>query len=118
MDPADIITSGMAVARYLTTQARDDSIEYIHHEIGYNYRLTNIQAAIALAQVERIAEIVSRKRWIGQSYTEQLSEISGLQLPVEKPWAKQVYWMYGVVLDDVVPFEAEEFALVVHGGAR
>lgn len=96
-------------ARSLRNLCFQHERRFYHTHLGHNFRLTNIQAAIALAQVERIAEIVSRKRWIGQSYTEQLSEISGLQLPVEKPWAKQVYWMYGVVLDKDVGLSASEF---------
>ena len=67
--------------------------------------------AIALAQVERIPEIISRKRWMGQAYTERLQDISELQLPVEKPWAKQVYWMYGVVLDECRGLSASELSM-------
>ena len=83
---------------------------FYHTELGYNYRLTNIQSAIGLAQVERIDDIVAKKRWIGQVYTEQLREIPGLQLPVEQPWAKQVYWMYGIVLDETSGMDASGFA--------
>lgn len=83
---------------------------FYHTELGYNYRLTNIQSAIGLAQIERIDDIVAKKRWIGQVYTEQLREIPGLQLPVEQPWAKQVYWMYGIVLDETSGMDASGFA--------
>ena len=72
---------------------------FYHTELGYNYRLTNLQAALGLAQLERFDEIVAKKRWMGQTYTERLKDIPFLQLPVEEPWAKNVYWMYGVVLD-------------------
>ena len=82
---------------------------FYHTELGHNFRLTNLQAAIALAQVERMPEIISRKRWIGRAYTERLHEIRGLQLPIEKPWAKQVYWMYGVILDDSLGLSASVF---------
>lgn len=71
-----------------------------HHELGRNLRMTNLQAALGLAQVERIDEIVARKRSIGAAYNEHLRGIDGLQLPAEKPWARSVYWMYAVVLDD------------------
>ncbi len=84
---------------------------FYHTELGHNFRLTNLQAAIALAQVERIPEIISRKRWMGQAYTEQLQDISELQLPVEKPWANQVYWMYGVVLDESRGLSASELSM-------
>jgi len=83
---------------------------FYHTELGYNYRLTNMQAALGLAQVERMAEIIARKRWMGQAYTERLQGIPGLQLPVEEPWARHVYWMYGLVLDKTMGLEAAEFA--------
>jgi len=79
--------------------------------LGHNFRLTNLQAALGLAQLERIEEIIAKKRWMGQAYTERLTGISpGLQLPVEEPWARQVYWMYGIVLDEACGMDAVEFA--------
>jgi perosamine synthetase len=83
---------------------------FYHTELGYNFRLTNMQAAIGLAQIERMHEIVAKKRWIGQAYTEHLRNIPGLQVPVEEPWAKQIYWMYGVVLDETRGIDAVDFA--------
>jgi perosamine synthetase len=83
---------------------------FYHKELGYNYRLTNIQAALGLAQLERFDEIVAKKRWMGQAYRERLQGISGLQLPVEEPWARQVYWMYGLVLVESRGLDAVEFA--------
>ncbi|MDP3028830.1 MAG: DegT/DnrJ/EryC1/StrS family aminotransferase [Deltaproteobacteria bacterium] len=83
---------------------------FLHTELGHNFRLTNLQAAIGLAQIERIDEIVARKRWMGQAYTECLKDTSGLQIPVEEPWAKQVYWMYGIVLDENTGLDAVQFA--------
>ena len=82
---------------------------FYHTELGHNFRLTNLQAAIGLAQLERIDELVARKRWMGQAYTERLRSIADLQLPVEEPWAKNVYWMYGVVLDESRGMDASEF---------
>jgi len=84
---------------------------FYHTELGYNFRLTNIQAAIGLAQLERIDELVEKKRWIGRLYNEKLKDVSGLILPVEEPWAKNVYWMYGVLLDDKTGMDANEFAI-------
>jgi perosamine synthetase len=83
---------------------------FYHTELGHNYRLTNLQAAIGLAQLERIEESVTKKRWMGAAYTERLKEIRALQLPIEEPWAKNVYWMYGIVLDEVTGMNAVEFA--------
>ncbi|MGA9351780.1 MAG: DegT/DnrJ/EryC1/StrS family aminotransferase [Anaerolineae bacterium] len=83
---------------------------FYHTELGHNFRLTNVQAAIGLAQLERIEESVRHKRWMGAAYTERLRNVLGLQLPVEEPWAKNVYWMYGVVLDESTRLDAAEFA--------
>jgi len=83
---------------------------FFHNELGHNFRLTNIQAALGLAQLERMEEIIAKKRWMGQAYTERLQDIPGLQLPVEEPWANHVYWMYGVVLDESIGMDAVEFA--------
>jgi perosamine synthetase len=83
---------------------------FLHTELGHNFRLTNVQAAIGLAQIERLPEIVARKRWMGTAYTERLRGLPGLQLPVEEPWARQVYWMYSVVLDESRGMDAAQFA--------
>ncbi|GAF96294.1 unnamed protein product, partial [marine sediment metagenome] len=82
---------------------------FYHEELAYNFRMTNIQAAIGLAQLERIEEHVNRKRRTGRLYTELLKDIPYLQLPIEKEWAKNIYWMYGVVLDEKRGITAEEF---------
>jgi perosamine synthetase len=83
---------------------------FIHQELGRNFRMTNLQAAVGVAQMERIESSLAKKRWIGETYTSRLNATPGLLLPVERPWAKHVYWVYGVVLDDGVPFDAAEFA--------
>jgi perosamine synthetase len=82
---------------------------FLHTELGYNFRLTNLQAALGVAQLERIDEIVARKRAVGRAYHEGLAGLP-LQLPVEREWASNVYWMYGVVLDDSTGMLATEFA--------
>jgi perosamine synthetase len=82
---------------------------FLHREIGHNYRLTNVQAAIGVAQVERVESHIVHKRWMAKAYRERLAGLP-ISLPVERNWAKNVYWMYGVVLDDEVPFDAVEFA--------
>jgi perosamine synthetase len=94
--------------RNLCFQARQ---RFYHEQLGFNFRLTNLQAALGLAQVERIDDIVGRKRWMGREYTSRLAGIKELQLPVEQEWARNVYWMYGVVLSDHVGMNAVEFAL-------
>jgi len=72
--------------------------KFMHVDIGYNYRMTNLQAALGCAQVKSIDSIIESKRRIAQYYGESLDGISFLQLPVEKPYARNVYWMYHVVL--------------------
>jgi perosamine synthetase len=83
---------------------------FYHERLGYNFRLTNVQAALGLGQVERMDTILARKRWMGQEYTRRLQDIPGLQLPAEEPWARNVYWMYGVVLDEKTGLDADRFA--------
>jgi perosamine synthetase len=83
---------------------------FFHTNLGYNFRLTNLQAAIGLAQIERLDDIIAKKRWMGREYTARLQDLSGLQLPVEEPWARQVYWMYGIVLADATGMDAATFA--------
>jgi len=70
-----------------------------HEEIGFNYRMTNYQAAMGVGQLSRIESIISEKRRVAALYSEGLAGISGLQLPVEKNYARNVYWMYGVKLN-------------------
>lgn len=78
-------------------------IRYVHDEISDNYRFTNLQAAIGLAQLERLNEFVERKRAMGKYYTEHLKDIDGLILPVNRTdYADNIYWIYGIVLDEQV----------------
>ncbi len=82
---------------------------FVHEELGWNFRMTNLQAAVGLAQLERLDEFVERKRKMGRRYTRLLADLPGVQLPVERTsYAENIYWVYGVVLDDAVPYEAGE----------
>lgn len=75
-------------------------VRYVHDEISDNYRFTNLQAAVGLAQLERLDEFVEKKRRMGKYYTEKLRDIKGLLLPIEKTqYADNIYWVYGIVLD-------------------
>jgi perosamine synthetase len=89
-----------ARARYLTTQAKDDPIEYVHYAVGYNYRLTNVLAAMGCAQLEQLDDFVERKRQIARRYQEGLSSIAALTLPIEADWAFSTYWLYTVLVDE------------------
>lgn len=87
-----------AKASSLRSLAFGSSNKFMHQDIGYNYRLTNLQAAIGVAQLSRIEEIVNSKRRIASYYTARFGKTSQLQLPVEKAYARNVYWMYHVGL--------------------
>jgi perosamine synthetase len=97
-----IATTDAAVAeraRYLTTQAKDDAIEFVHGSIGYNYRLTNVQAAIGCAQLEQLTAFLEAKRTIARRYTEALAAIPGITTMTEAPWARSAFWMFTVLVD-------------------
>lgn len=87
---------------------------FVHSVVGFNYRLTNVQAAIGLAQTEQVEQKVSKKRWIGATYNELLADWPHLTLPVEETWAKNVYWMYGVVINDSFGLTKEELMVKLH----
>jgi perosamine synthetase len=97
-----IVTNNRALAdraRYLSTQAKDRSKEYVHHEIGYNYRLTNIQAAMGCAQLECLPEVIKSKRQIAERYNLALAGIPGLKLMPEAEWAISNLWLYTIQID-------------------
>ena len=87
-------------ARWLHSLAFDNERRFIHEEVGYNFRMTNLQAAIGLAQLERIDEIIEKKRRIARTYSSYLAGIEGLTLPPEKPYVRNIYWMYGVLVEE------------------
>lgn len=73
---------------------------FIHHELGWNYRMTNMQAALGLAQLEKIEEHIILKRWIGKIYNNGLKELKGFQLPqATTSYAESIYWVYGLVAE-------------------
>ncbi|MDO8528989.1 MAG: DegT/DnrJ/EryC1/StrS family aminotransferase [Nanoarchaeota archaeon] len=85
-----------------------DLPRFVHSEVGYNYRLTNIQAAIGFAQMENAQMLIEARRSVGLRYNKLLKNTPGLILPVEKPYAKNVYWMYGIVLDNSIKLTKEQ----------
>jgi len=86
-------------AKYLSTQAKDDPIEYVHNEIGYNYRLTNIQAALGCAQMETFADTLAKKRAIAERYDAAFRDVPGISLMREAAWARSNFWMYTILID-------------------
>lgn len=98
-----IVTDDEAIAekvRYLTTQAKDNPVEYIHHEIGYNYRMTNVLAALGCAQLEKLDSYVASKRAIANRYDKALLNLPGISRVREAPWAFSTEWMYTVQVDE------------------
>ena len=82
---------------------------FVHEKLGWNLRMTNIQASLGVAQLERLDDFVLKKRWIGHKYNELLKELDGIQLPLPKTnYSENIYWVYGVVLDDTIKFSASE----------
>lgn len=82
---------------------------FLHDELGFNFRMTNIQAAIGLAQLERLDEFVQRKREIGRFYNEQFKNLKSVQLPLPKTeYAENIYWVFGLVLKKEIDFDADE----------
>lgn len=80
---------------------------FVHEELGYNYRMSNIQAAVGVAQLEKIEEHLEKKRWIGQKYTELLGNGRIYDIPVSrKKYADNVYWVFGLVIHDDVEIDA------------
>ena len=91
-------TKTIAHLRYLSTQAKNDPHYYIHDEIGYNYRMTNIQAAVGCAQLERLEEFVEKKREIRAFYNKECSGIEKLSLFQNTDYGNSACWFSGIVL--------------------
>jgi perosamine synthetase len=79
---------------------------FYHTELGYNFRLTNLQAAVGLAQVERIDEFIEKKRRLAGLYGRALAAVPGVRFMPVRPWAKSVYWVYAVELDPALGLDA------------
>jgi len=86
-------------ARRLKDLAHDPRRRFLHTDLGFNYRMTNLQAAVGLAQLEEIDRFIGIKQKMAKAYGELLAGIKGLTLPREKPWARCVYWMYAVLIE-------------------
>src|ERR1044071_9528026 len=82
-----------------------------HDEAGYNFRMTGFQAALGLSQLRRIDEVIAAKRDLAANYLDALRGIPGLQLPVEMPWAVNVYWMFAVVVGEGFGVGRDDLAL-------
>ena len=97
-----VTTNDQEIAR-LAWNLRDHAFSserhFWHKYVGFNYRMTNLQAAVGLAQVERLDELVAARRQNAALYTSLLRDIPGITTPPEAEWAKNVFWMYGIMVD-------------------
>lgn len=107
-----IMTDDPAVAdrcRSLRNLCFKPNQRFVHDELGWNFRITNLQAALGVAQLERLDEFVQIKRRMGTRYTQLLDDTQGIQLPMaHTDYAYNIYWVFGMVLDDNVAFDAKE----------
>ena len=109
-----ILTDDIALAekaKYLTTQAKDDPIRYVHDEVGYNFRLTNIQAALGVAQLEQLLDILKRKKEIHHCYQKELEGIDGLSISKAPDYADNNHWMNLLQIDNNVYGEGREMLM-------
>ncbi|MBI1297786.1 aminotransferase class I/II-fold pyridoxal phosphate-dependent enzyme [bacterium] len=103
-DDADLA----ARCRLLRDHAMPPQHRYWHDEVGFNYRMTNLQAAVGVAQMERIEEFIERKRSIACCYSEGLQEIPGITLPVEAPGYTNIYWLFSILVEQPFPLTRDE----------
>lgn len=87
-------------AKLLKNLAHSPKRRFWHVSIGFNYRMTNLQAALGVAQLEKIDEYIRKKQWMAEEYNKRLGDIPSLELPRQMPWAKSVWWMYAVRAKD------------------
>jgi len=97
--------------RILRDHGMDPKKRYWHNVVGFNYRMTNLQAALGVAQLRKIEKFVEKKRRIAKLYEEELSSIKGITLHPEMTWAKCVYWLYSILIDEkIIGITRDEFA--------
>ena len=94
--------------RLLRDHGMSPSKRYWHPVLGHNYRLTNIQAAIGVAQVERIEPIIKAKLDIAERYEKQLNDVKGIICPPQAKWAKNVYWLYSILVEEEFGINRDE----------
>ncbi|MDD5331735.1 MAG: aminotransferase class I/II-fold pyridoxal phosphate-dependent enzyme [Candidatus Nanoarchaeia archaeon] len=103
--------------KYLRDHGMKKEKRYWHDEIGFNFRMTNMQAAIGLAQLEKIKELINRKIKNANHYNQNLKGINGITLPPTTKNSKNVFWMYTILIEDDFPLSKEELTrkLKEHG---
>lgn len=96
-------------AKYLSTQAKNNELYYIHDEIGYNYRMTNLQAALGVAQLEQLEEFIATKKENYELYKSEINNIDGLEILDFRKGTRVNYWFYSLKIDkDIYPMDRDE----------
>ena len=95
-------------AKHLTTQAKSDEVNFLHDEIGFNYRMTNLQAALGLAQMEQLETFIHTKITNYQYYTEQIADIEHVMMLPFREDVRANCWFYSLYLEDDFPLSRDE----------
>jgi perosamine synthetase len=107
-----ILTDNISLAdecRKLRNLYFQENNRFVHEKLGWNYRMTNLQAAVGVAQLEQLDLFIKKKRYIGELYNDLLSRLKNVQLPLTKTdYAKNIYWIYGIVLRSELKINAKE----------
>jgi perosamine synthetase len=93
--------------RYLRTLAFGQP-RFLHEDAGFNFRMTGYQAAMGRVQLRKIDHILEQKRRVARTYNELLADVPGVQTPAEKDWARNVYWMYAITVNEEFPLSRDE----------
>jgi perosamine synthetase len=105
-----VVTDDEAIAnkaRYYRNLCFQPKQRFWHEDLGYNFRMTNLQAAIGLAQVEKFEDLLKIKREQGALYSKLLRNVRYLRIQKVEPWASHVYWVFGLLIDEDAPFDAK-----------
>lgn len=108
-----IVTNNQELAEkavMLRDQAYEKERRFLHRFVGFNYRMTNLQAAIGVAQMEKIDKFIEARRRNARLYNSLLEQVEGIKLPPEAEWAKNVYWMYSILVEDSFGLSRDELA--------
>ncbi len=109
-----VVTNDQALAErcfFLGNHARKADNPYWHFEVGFNYRMTNLQAALGLAQLESIETFIETRKRNAAHYMARLEDVPGLVMPPQAPWAENVYWMFAPVIEPEFGIDRQDVRL-------
>jgi perosamine synthetase len=102
-----------ARCRQLRDHGMPPERRYWHDEVGFNYRLTNMQAAVGVAQLTRIHDVIRRKRAIAEQYAQELADVPGIVMAGEAEGTTSVYWMVSALIDEPFPLSRDELVVAL-----